>query len=98
VGAKLILTAGGVSQMREQSGGVHRFAQNFQRIHFGLAKNLVANKLMVYWPSGVVQTFNDVAADQILEITEGQPKLSPLFLGSSPLAAPSATSAALRPR
>lgn len=98
VGAKLILTAGGVGQMREQSGGVHRFAQNSQRIHFGLAKNLVANKLMVYWPSGAVQAFNDVAADQILEITEGQPKLSPLFLGRAPVAAPSASSAALRPR
>jgi len=70
VGAKVILTAGGVRQIREQSGSVHRVAQNDQRIHFGLAQNLTANTVTVYWPSGAVQTLNEVAADQILEVTE----------------------------
>jgi hypothetical protein len=95
VGAKVILTAGGVNQMREQSGGVHRLAQNFQRIHFGLATNLVASRVTVHWPSGTVQTFTNVAANQILEITEGQSKLSPLLLVHSPLASTRATPEAL---
>ncbi len=71
VGAKVILTAGGVSQLREQSGGVHRLSQNSQRLHFGLAQNRAASSIVVYWPSGTVQTLNNVAADQILQVTEG---------------------------
>jgi hypothetical protein len=71
VGARVILTAGGISQLREQSGGVHRLAQNSERLHFGLAQNTVANTVVVYWPSGTVQTLNNVAADQILLVTEG---------------------------
>jgi hypothetical protein len=70
VGAKVILTAGGVQQLREQNGGVHRVAQNFQRVHFGLAGNTVARTVTVYWPSGVVQTLANVPADQILQVTE----------------------------
>jgi len=37
VGAKVYATANGVTQLREQNGGYHRWAQNHQRIHFGLA-------------------------------------------------------------
>ena len=73
VGAKVILTAGGVSQLREQSGGVHRFAQNHQRLHFGLGSHTVATTVTVHWPSGVVQTLRNVAADQIVQVTERSP-------------------------
>jgi hypothetical protein len=71
VGAKVILTTGGVSQLREQAGGVHRFAQNHKRLHFGLGGHTVATTVSVHWPSGVVQTLNNVAADQIVQVTEG---------------------------
>ena len=70
VGARVILTAGGVSQMREQNNRVHRLAQCSQVLHFGLAQNTTATKVVVYWPSGTVQTLNDVAADQVLTVTE----------------------------
>lgn len=70
VGARVIVTAGGKSQLREQSGGVHRLSQNFQRLHFGLAGNSTATSVTVYWPSGTVQTLNGVAADQILQVLE----------------------------
>ena len=70
VGAKVIVTAGGKSQLREQNGGVHRLSQNFQRLHFGLAGNATATSVTVYWPSGTVQTLNDIATDQILQVSE----------------------------
>lgn len=73
VGARVIVTAGGKSQMREQNGAVHRISQNSQRLHFGLAGNTVVTSVTVYWPSGAVQTLNGIAADQILKITEGAP-------------------------
>jgi hypothetical protein len=50
---------------------VHRFAQNHQRLHFGLGGHTVATTVTVHWPSGVVQTLSNVAADQIVQVTEG---------------------------
>ena len=73
IGARVIVTAGGKSQMREQNGGTHRISQNSQRLHFGLAGNTMVSTITVYWPSGIVQTLNGIPADQILQITESAP-------------------------
>ena len=70
IGAKVIATAGGVQQLREQNGGYHRWSQNHQRIHFGLAGNNTVN-LRVEWPSGTVNVHNNVPADALYRITEG---------------------------
>ena len=39
IGSKVYVTAGGVTQYREQNGGYHRWSQNFMRVHVGLATN-----------------------------------------------------------
>lgn len=72
VGAVIELEAGGVAQIRNQGGGIHSFSQNHQRIHFGLGGNTKADRLMIWWPSGIVQELRDVAADQILKIIESE--------------------------
>ncbi len=72
VGAKVYATAGGVTQLREQNGGNHRWSQNYQRIHFGLAGNTSVN-LRVEWPSGLVDTFNNVGSNHLYRVTEGGP-------------------------
>jgi len=71
IGARVRATAGGVSQIREQNGGFHRWSQNQQRIHFGLAANSSVD-LVVDWPRGQSQTFNNVAANRIYRVVEGQ--------------------------
>jgi hypothetical protein len=38
--------------------------------HFGLGEATVVERIEVRWPSGRVQTFFDVPADQILSIWE----------------------------
>ena len=40
--------------------------------YFGLGQDSSITTLTVYWPSGVVDTFNNVNVNQSLEITEGQ--------------------------
>jgi hypothetical protein len=70
VGAQVLATAGGATQLREQNTGVHRFAQNSQRIHFGLGKNTAVDTLVVKWPSGIVQTIQNIPADHIIRVTE----------------------------
>lgn len=70
IGASIELEAGRVVQRREQRGGMHGYAQNHQRIHFGLADNTKAGWLRVRWPSGRVQQIADVQTDQILRLRE----------------------------
>lgn len=70
IGASVIATAGGVKQLREQSGGSHRFSQNYSRLHFGLADNTVVDQLEVRWPSGKTQTIENIPADQLIRIVE----------------------------
>lgn len=70
IGAIVRVTAGGVTQMRVQDGGVHERGQNHSRLHFGLAKNTQVEKVTVQWPSGVVQELLSVKANQALHIKE----------------------------
>jgi len=70
IGARVYVTAGGITQVRVQDGGVHNRGQNFQRLHFGLAKYTQIEKLKILWPSGVTQELSKVAADQLIRIKE----------------------------
>ncbi|MBA3565145.1 MAG: CRTAC1 family protein, partial [Gammaproteobacteria bacterium] len=69
VGARVVATAGGVSQLREQNGGYHRWAQHHPRIHFGLGSRTVVD-LEVRWPSGAVDSHPNVPADKLYAVTE----------------------------
>jgi len=70
IGARVFLTAGGVTQLREQAGGRHFYAQDHQRIHFGLGQNAFAQELRIQWPSGTQQRIQNVKADQLLRVVE----------------------------
>jgi len=70
-GARVLVTAGGVTQLREQNGGMHYRSQNHKRVHFGLGNNTVVKSIYVHWPNGMNQEIRDVSADQILDIIEG---------------------------
>ena len=43
------------------------------RAHFGLGSATRADRVEIRWPDGEVQTLDDVAADQILEVVQGAP-------------------------
>jgi enediyne biosynthesis protein E4 len=43
------------------------------RVHFGLGNAEAVNLIRIRWPSGVIQTLNDVKADQFLAVTEPAP-------------------------
>jgi hypothetical protein len=70
IGAKVYVTAGGITQMREQNNGMHFASQNFRRIHFGLGPNYLVSLLEVHWPDGTIQQFQNIAANQILTINQ----------------------------
>ena len=71
IGARVeVTTADGVTQFREQNGGLHVFAQNSQRLHFGLAQHEIVDKIEVRFPSGTTLVFNNVDINQIITIKE----------------------------
>ena len=72
VGAVVTATASGTTQVRTQNGGYHRWAQDSQRIHFGLAANATVD-VTVQWPapSTQVDTYTGLAANALYRVTEG---------------------------
>ncbi len=70
IGAKVYVTADGITQLRQQSGGMHDGVQNDSRLHFGLADNTFVDEIKIEWSSGIVQNLTDVGVDQILNIVE----------------------------
>jgi Ca2+-binding RTX toxin-like protein len=70
IGAQVFLTAGGKTQLREQTGGFHKWSQDHQRIHFGLAQNTEVDLLEIRWPSGTVQQLENIAANQLIKVIE----------------------------
>ncbi|MCF7989747.1 MAG: CRTAC1 family protein [Thiohalocapsa sp.] len=82
IGARVYVTAGGKTQYLEQAGGYHRFVQDDRRLHFGLAGNQTA-RVEIYWPSGQVDTFDNVAADRIYIANEAG-ALQPATVGPPP--------------
>ncbi len=75
VGARVTVTVGERSMMRELKAGSSYLSQNDLRLHFGLGKAEKADRLVVRWPGGAIQVFEGVGANQILSITEGEQAL-----------------------
>jgi enediyne biosynthesis protein E4 len=72
IGARVTITAQGRTQMREVKSGSSYLGQNDLRAHFGLGDVTRVEKIDVRWPAGDVETIRDVAADQIVTVTEGR--------------------------
>jgi hypothetical protein len=68
IGARIEVTAGGVTQLREASGGTHRYSQN-HGIHFGLGSNTVAD-VRVFWPNGTQSVRLQQQVDRPLTIVQ----------------------------
>jgi hypothetical protein len=82
VGARVYATANGVTQVRVQNGSYRRWSQDLKRAHFGLAGSPTVD-LRVEWPSGTVEAFSGIAANQLYRITEGE-GIAPVALGAAP--------------
>jgi hypothetical protein len=72
IGATVYATVGGVRQMRRVSGGDSAHSQTEPILHFGLGDADVVETLEVEWPSGKLQTFLDVPADDLVRIHEAK--------------------------
>ncbi len=69
LGAKVSLTAGGVTQTREMAAARGFFSSDEPVAFFGLGKSR-AERLEVRWPSGTVQTVTEFPPGPVLTLTE----------------------------
>jgi len=72
IGARIKLTAGGKVYVTQKKSTTGYLSQNDPRIHFGLAKNTMIDKIEIQWPSGKLQVLENIKVNQILPVKEPQ--------------------------
>lgn len=77
LGARIKVVTGGLSQIREISGGGSYLSQSDLRASFGIGKAAHADTVEVRWPSGERQVFHGIATDKFYVLIEGRPNLAP---------------------
>jgi len=70
VGARIRITVGDITQTRDIRSTSGYLSQSDPRAHFGLGGASKADRVEIRWPGGQNQVLKDVAANQILTITE----------------------------
>jgi len=73
VGARVRLTAGGHTQLRDVRTSSGYLSQSDPRLHFGLGSSAVVDRIEISWPSGTVQNLRKIAADRLLTVIEPEP-------------------------
>jgi hypothetical protein len=64
------IEAGGTRQVAEINNAASYASSNDIRLHFGLGSAKIIQHLTIFWPSGKVQTLENVAINQILAVRE----------------------------
>ncbi len=84
-GAIVTCVADGRSQVRVLAAGTSYLSVHDPRIWFGLGTTTLVDSIKVRWPSGLEQTFRDLPAGTIFDLTEGEEKPKPAR-GTAPIA------------
>lgn len=82
-GTKIEVRAGSAYQKLEVSSTAGYLSQNSLPVHIGLGSARTVDRLRLLWPSGIIQSESDVAADRALKIGELNRKATscPLLYG-----------------
>jgi hypothetical protein len=75
IGARCTIEAGGRKQIAEVVGGGSYYSQNSFTLYFGVAKATKVDSVEIRWPNGETQSWQDVAVNRTVRITEGQKTL-----------------------
>ncbi|HVK66303.1 MAG TPA: CRTAC1 family protein [Polyangium sp.] len=78
IGARVTVDANGTKLVRELGGGYgHMAMQNDTVVFFGLGACAIVHAIEVTWPNGArtVERFENVVADRLIEIRQGDPKV-----------------------
>ncbi|MCX6321011.1 MAG: CRTAC1 family protein [Bacteroidia bacterium] len=70
IGSRVKVTSGGKVQTAQKRSTTGYLSQNDPRMHFGLAKNEMIERIEIKWPSGKLQVLENIKANQILTVKE----------------------------
>jgi hypothetical protein len=70
IGSRIRLTTGNQTQTRWRMSSSGYLSQSDYRIHFGLSDNTRADKIEIRWPSGEIQTLENIKANQVITVEE----------------------------
>ena len=72
IGARLRLTAGTTTEVREVKAGSSYLGQSDVRVHFGLGRSTEIDRLEIRWPAGATDVIRNVPVNHIVTIVEGE--------------------------
>jgi hypothetical protein len=70
IGSRIKVTSGDKTLTNQKKSTTGYLSQNDPRMHFGLAKNEMIDKIEIKWPSGKIQLLENIKANQILTVKE----------------------------
>jgi enediyne biosynthesis protein E4 len=70
IGARIKVVTKAGTQYNHQTSSVCYASSTLGPVHFGLGAESKALKIEITWPSGIVQSLENIAADRILKVTE----------------------------
>jgi hypothetical protein len=73
IGARVKVTTRAGTQYNHQTSSACYASSSLGPVHFGLGPETKALKVEIAWPSGVVQSLENISADQVLKVTEPVP-------------------------
>ncbi len=72
IGARVSITAGGLTQMDEVRSADSFVSSSDVRLHFGLSTAPIIDKVQIQWPDGSVEQHSGLAVDREYTIQQGQ--------------------------
>jgi hypothetical protein len=77
IGALVRLVTSSGEQRQEVRGGGSYYSQNDFRLHFSLARAGVVHRLIIRWPNGLEEEWNDLQIDRAHTLAEGSGRALP---------------------
>ena len=72
IGARIEVRSGGLTQSAEIRSGASYLSHNDLRAHFGLGQREAIDLLVVHWPSGLQEQFENLSANRLVVLQEGE--------------------------
>ncbi len=72
IGARIEVRCGGLTQSAEIRSGASYLSHNDLRAHFGLGQREAIDLLVVRWPSGLEERFENLSANRLVVLQEGE--------------------------
>ena len=72
IGARVVISAGGVTQTRMVTSGAGYLCNNALDVHFGMAASTIVDQIEIFWPDGTYQLLGPTFTNQSVAIVQGQ--------------------------